>query len=136
MPEVALEGGVIMSVMGRPKIPIDWEEFDKLCSLQCTLNEIAGWFKCSPDTIERRVQEEYDRTFADYHNEKRQLGIISLRRRQYQIAMEGNVTMLIFLGKNLLNQSDKTMHLMAEVPQFKLAYNIESEVEDDRTQTG
>ena len=125
-----------MSVMGRPRIPIDWEQFDKLCQLQCTLNEIAGWFKCSIDTIENRVKEEFGRTFSDYHNEKRQAGIISLRRRQYEIAMSGNVTMLIFLGKNLLNQSDKTMHLMAEVPQFKLAYNIESEVEDDRTQTG
>ena len=31
----------------------------------------------------------------------------SLRSKQYEIAMKGNVTMLIFLGKNELDQADK-----------------------------
>ena len=32
---------------------------------------------------------------------------MSLRRKQYSTAMEGNATMLVWLGKNWLSQSDK-----------------------------
>ena len=38
---------------GRPKKQINWEEFDKLCFMQGTLAEIAGFFGVSEDTIER-----------------------------------------------------------------------------------
>ena len=47
-----------MAKMGRPRIEIDKEEFEKLCDIQCTLTEIAGWFRCSPDTIENWCKRE------------------------------------------------------------------------------
>lgn len=96
-----------MSNMGRPKIEINWFEFDKLCAIQCSLREIAGWFDCSEDTIERRVKETHDVTFAEYFDQKRGKGKIALRRKQYDVAMNGNVSMLIWLGKQYLDQSDK-----------------------------
>ena len=96
-----------MSVMGRPRIEIDWKEFDKLCGLQCTLEEIAGWFNCSIDTIENRVKEVHGITFSEYFSQKRSSGRISLRRKQYEAAMSGNTALLIWLGKQYLNQSDK-----------------------------
>lgn len=88
-------------------VEINWEEFDKLCALQCTLNEIASWFDCSEDTIERRVKEKWGIKFAEYYAQKRGKGKISLRRKQFETAMAGNVTMLIWLGKQMLNQRDK-----------------------------
>ena len=93
---------------GRPKILIDWEEFKKLCKIQCTLAEISAWFNCSEDTIERRCQEEKEMLFADYYKKNSASGKISLRRTQMKAAMEGNVTMLIWLGKQFLDQKDKT----------------------------
>ena len=39
--------------MARPKKEIDQEQFEKLCGLQCTKEEVADWFDCSEDTIER-----------------------------------------------------------------------------------
>ena len=93
--------------MGRPKIDIDFKEFDKLCSLQCTLVEIAGWFNCCEDTIENRVKEVHSVTFSEYFKQKRGKGKIALRRFQYQSAEKGNVTMLIWLGKQWLDQRDK-----------------------------
>ena len=39
--------------------------------------------------------------------QKRKAGFVSLRRKQYELAMAGNATMLIFLGKQYLGQSDK-----------------------------
>ena len=94
-------------VMGRPRIEIDWTEFEKLCELQATLEEIAGWFNCSVDTIENRVKEVHSITFSEYFSQKRSRGKISLRRRQMQLALNGNPAMLIFLGKNYLHQADK-----------------------------
>jgi hypothetical protein len=96
-----------MSNMGRPRIEIDWNQFNKLCSIQCTLEEIAGWFSCSVDTIENRVKEVHGITFSEYFRQKRSGGKISLRRKQYETALAGNTTMLIWLGKQYLEQSDK-----------------------------
>lgn len=93
--------------MARPRIEINWTEFDKLCALQCTLNEIASWFGCSPDTIERAVKRDKKRSFADYYEEKRGTGRIALRRYQMQAAEKGNTAMLIWLGKQYLGQTDK-----------------------------
>jgi len=93
--------------MGRPPIEIDWVEFDKLLNLQATKKEIAGWFNCSEDTLENKIREKHDMTFSAYFDLRSQGGKISLRRKQFQTAMSGNVSMLIFLGKQWLGQADK-----------------------------
>lgn len=92
--------------MGRPRIEIDWKELDKLFYLQCTLVEIAGWFDCSEDTIELRVKEKHGITFTELSSKRSAKGKISIRRKQYQKAEEGNPTMLIWLGKQYLGQKD------------------------------
>lgn len=93
---------------GRPLIGIDWEEFDKLCYMQCTLVEIADWFQCSVDTIERAVIREKKLGFAEYYKKKSCAGKISLRRSMFNKATtEGNVTMMIWLSKQYLGMSDK-----------------------------
>lgn len=92
--------------MARPKLEIDKEQFEKLCGLQCTLIEIAGFFHCSEDTVERWCKREYQRDFADIFREKRSTGQISLRRSQFRMA-ETNPTMAIWLGKQYLGQTDK-----------------------------
>lgn len=92
---------------GRPKIKINWEELDKLCEIQCTLVEISNWFSCSEDTIENRVKEEKGETFSEYYKKKASKGKMSLRRKQIEVANTGNVTMLIWLGKQYLEQKDK-----------------------------
>ncbi len=94
---------------GPKPIEIDWDEFDKLCAMQCTLKEIAAWFNCSPDTIENRCKEVQGEKFSDYYEKKSAYGKISLRRKQFQIATEGrgSVPMAIWLGKQYLGQSDK-----------------------------
>jgi len=91
---------------GRPKKEISKEQFEKLCGLQCTLDEIAGFFNCSPDTIERFVKRTYHRNFADVFKEYSAQGKISLRRYQFKLA-EKSAAMAIFLGKNLLGQTDR-----------------------------
>jgi PBSX family phage terminase large subunit len=90
---------------GRPRIEIDEQQFENLCKLQCTLDEIASFFSCSPDTIERWCKRTYDEKFAEVFKKKSAKGKASLRRIQFKLA-EKNVAMAIFLGKQYLGQSD------------------------------
>lgn len=92
--------------MARPRIDIDKKSFESLCAIQCTLDEIAGFFRCSEDTIERWCQREYKQSFADVFRQKRAGGKISLRRFQFRQA-ETNPTMAIWLGKQYLGQTEK-----------------------------
>ena len=100
--------------MARPRIEIDFEQFKGLCSIQCTLEEIACWFKCSEDTIERWCKRELKMSFADAYKKHSARGKISLRRWQYQMA-EHSVPMAIFLGKNWLGQTDRVEQTNIEV---------------------
>ena len=92
--------------MARPRIEIDFEQLKGLCSMQCTLEEIASFFKCSEDTIERWCKRELKESFADTYKKYSANGKISLRRWQFKMA-EHNSTMAIWLGKQWLGQTDK-----------------------------
>ena len=91
--------------MGRKRTNINYSQLDKLLGLQCTLKECAFYFNCSEDTIERAVRRDKNTSFAEYRELKRQAGLISLRRSQFQLS-EKNPSMAIWLGKQYLNQND------------------------------
>lgn len=93
--------------MARPKIEIDFDMVKKLCAIQCTGQEIADVLDVSYDTLERRVKEVYQISFADYIKKHSANGKMSLRRKQHEVAMNGNTTMLVWLGKQYLGQTDK-----------------------------
>lgn len=93
--------------MGRPRKEIDKDQFENLCNINATLKEIAGWFRCSEDTIERWCEREYGASFADTYEKYSQEGKISIRRAQIKLALSGNPTMLIWLGRQMLGQTDK-----------------------------
>ena len=46
--------------------------------------------------------------FTAFSAEKKSEGVELLKAKQYQTAMDGNVTMQIWLGKQYLGQRDKT----------------------------
>jgi hypothetical protein len=85
--------------MGRPLLPIDKKLVEGLASNGCTNEEIATLVGCSCNTIERR--------FGGTLRKGRASLKMSLRRQQVEIAKAGNTTMLIWLGKQYLGQSDK-----------------------------
>ena len=93
--------------MARPIITIDYEVVDKLCHIQCTGEEIASVLGIDYDTLQRAVKRDHKKSFAEYSEQKRSGGKASLRRMQWKAAESGNTTMLIWLGKQMLNQSDK-----------------------------
>lgn len=104
--------------MGRPPIQINWDEVKKLCKLQCTAEEIAGWMNISVDTLENKLRTEQQTTFSVFFKMHSAGGKVSLRRAQYSTAIKGNAALLIWLGKQYLGQSDKleTMELTPPEP--------------------
>lgn len=82
------------------------EEFEKLCSMWCTLIEISDFFDVCEDTLEDWCKDEYGMTFSDVYKRKSSKGNMALRRWQMKSAEKGNVTMQIWLGKQHLNQKE------------------------------
>lgn len=97
---------------GRPLKPINQIEFEKLCGLQCTQEEICGWFGVCSDTLESWCKRTYEMNFSEVFKEKRGVGKISLRRAQFRLA-EKNANMAIWLGKQYLGQSDRGEYTVA-----------------------
>lgn len=94
-----------MARMGRPKKLIDKTQFENLCSLQCTREEICQWFDVTEKTLDKWCKDTYGTTFSLVFDKKRGTGKISLRRSQFQLAQK-NATMAIWLGKQYLGQRD------------------------------
>jgi len=88
-------------VVGRPKKPIDLELVEDLAGIMCTHEEIAQILKVSVSTLEHN--EEFLQVYKRALNTAKS----SLRRRQYQAAMDGSNALLIWLGKQYLGQTDK-----------------------------
>lgn len=112
--------------MARPLKKIDKTEFEKLCAIQCTKPEIQAWFDVTDKTLDGWIKREYGdaASFSEIFRQKRAKGKISLRRKQYQTALDGNSTMLIWLGKQYLEQTDQnnvvSMHeIKVELPTEK-----------------
>jgi len=82
------------------KSVIDSEEVLKLAAMGLTVHEIASFVGVCGRTIERRC--------AKALKSGRAQACGSLRRKQFEKAVkEGNVTMLIWLGKQMLGQKDR-----------------------------
>ena len=75
---------------GRPRKEIAKLEFEQLCKIQCT------------ETCKRT----YKQTFSEVYKIYAQDGKVSLRRMQFNLAKK-SPAMAIFLGKNMLGQSDE-----------------------------
>ena len=85
--------------MARTPKRIDPAQVKKLASIGLSNAEIGAVLDCSPDTIERR--------FKGIMKAGREHRNASLRRKQFEVAVAGNPTMLIWLGKQFLGQADK-----------------------------
>lgn len=91
--------------MARPRKEIDQKQFENLCGLQCTKEEICGWFDVTDKTLENWCKRTYRSGFSEVFRQKRGAGKISLRRSQWRLA-EKNANMAIWLGKQYLDQKD------------------------------
>tara|TARA_R110000822_G_scaffold300474_1_gene423862 strand:- start:138 stop:440 length:303 start_codon:yes stop_codon:yes gene_type:complete len=95
--------------MARPKkYNIDTIQVKKLSSLGCTNKEMGDFFGCSADLLEKSYSEFLIKGRAEQK--------MRLRQLQWKACESGNVSMLIFLGKNMLGQQDRIEETQLEEP--------------------
>lgn len=92
--------------VGHPGYEIDWNKVDYLLEAGCLGTQIAASLGISADTLYNHCMREKGVNFSAYLKEKRAKGDSSLHLKQYEMAMDGNTTMLLWLGKNRLNQKE------------------------------
>jgi len=100
--------------MARPKADIDWKRVDELLEADCEGTEIAASLGIAPDTLYRRCEKDNKVCFSKYLHEKKAQGNTLLKKAQFDMALSEDLrvvgaakSMLIWLGKQRLNQSDK-----------------------------
>jgi hypothetical protein len=95
-------------VVGRDKKVVPPKDVERLAQMGCKDSEIAEWFGVDENTLRYNFSVELL---------KGKLALSqSLRQAQIRLAMSGNATMLIWLGKNILGQSDNPVDSEANTP--------------------
>lgn len=93
---------------GRPEKLIDWKIVDEHLEAGCPGMEVAAVIGVHEHTLYRRCEIEKQTNFSVYAQEKRAKGKASLRKVQHDLAVEGDKTLLIWLGKAVLEQREIT----------------------------
>jgi hypothetical protein len=98
-----MEQIVIVEEVQRPptRKPVDKDLIYKLAAIHCTNKEIASITGVHYDSLQRH--------YKDILVAGRENGKGKLRRKMWEEAMKGNVTMMIWLSKNYLGMTDHVM---------------------------
>lgn len=89
----------------------------KMLELACQFPGITEEGVCNilgvtRSTLEKFIRRKYDMTYSAFRDQKKGKMHYMLRAKQFEIAMKGNVSMLIWLGKNELDQTDKNQTVL------------------------
>ena len=80
--------------VGRPRVKIDEGQLEKLAAIECSFEEMASIVGCSVRTLHDNFRTVIEKGRAQAR--------ASLKRRQFELAMDGNATMLICWGRFVL----------------------------------
>lgn len=98
-----------MAQIEKRSYKLDTQMIAKLASIMCSYEEIASVMNTSVDNLKKRYKDIIENGRAE--------GKKSLRRKQMEVALEkGDVRMLIFLGKNYLDQKDTPTDTESQEP--------------------
>lgn len=95
-------------VVGRDKKIVPPRDVERLAQMGCKDSEIAEWFGVDENTLRYNFSVELLKGKLALNQ--------SLRQAQIRLAMSGNATMLIWLGKNILGQSENPTDSEANAP--------------------
>lgn len=110
---------------GRPKKEFtekDIEQIKVLARCHCPDTEIAAWFGVNEATIKRH--------FAPLLKEQRDVGKGNIRAKQFRMAMEGDRTMLIWIGKQILGQREQTNISLEKLPEELIIQEVERRIRE------
>jgi len=71
---------------GRPCVKIDQEQFEEMCNIHCTREEIARLMKCSEAAVSQWCERTYKENFTTAYKRFSAGGKMSLRRTMFKTA--------------------------------------------------
>jgi len=95
-------------VVGRDRKIVPPRDVERLAQMGCKDSEIAEWFGIDENTLRYNFSVELLKGKLALNQ--------SLRQAQIRLALSGNATMLIWLGKNILGQSENPTDSEANAP--------------------
>lgn len=98
--------------MAKRKRVVKISDIKQCAKLQCTAREAAAFLSIRVHTFNDLLQN--DPHVRKAWDDGKQLGCISLRRKQMRLAGQ-NATMAIFLGKQMLGQRDIQSHELSGI---------------------
>ena len=104
------KGGRPKKVAGTNKYEFDEEKIEMLASKFWNMSEIAAFYDVDESTIRKR--------FPNLVTKGREKGKARLRDMQLAAAQKGNVSMLIWLGKQYLEQREPVAKTVEDAPQL------------------
>jgi len=106
--------------MSRQRGPFDWNLVESLAKLEATETFVAERLLAANNeeinassivakvkTLQRRIRERFDCSYVQYREKNKEYRRIMLRGWQWKAAEQLNPTILIWLGKQYLGQTDK-----------------------------
>jgi hypothetical protein len=113
---------------------INWETIDGMLIAGCNGTQCAAAIGIHPETLYNRCKDERGMGFSDYSQAKRAHGDGLLHAAQFQKAYKDkNPTMLIWLGKQRLNQKENDQLTDAETS--RIAKQLSDAVKAETTIT-
>lgn len=89
---------------------IDKDELEKLMKLYPSEQEASDWFGVNPKTLIRFIRKHFKCSFVQLRDKSFTKTKIAIKRAQIDKALKGDNTMLIWVGKQYLDQREKQSH--------------------------
>ncbi len=109
--------------MARPRASLNIEQLYQLMRMKPTLADTAAFFEVSEDTIERFIDRKTGLTFKVFREQHMVHCRHSLIRKAYEMALDGDRSMLALCLKHMCGWNDKAM-ADNDIKPITLAYNI------------
>ena len=122
-------GGVSLSPT--VKMEFDLDQIEYMARQHCSFKEIAQFYRCSEATIQLRYKEDTD--FRAAMDKGRFHTVEIIRRKQIESATAGNPQMLMWLGKQMLGQTEKAdVDKMSRAQPINIQINAPVSIESDK----
>lgn len=102
---------------GRKSTIIDWGAVIDLLKIGSSAAEVCAVLGISDRTLRKQVLNDHNMEWAEFARCGKAKGRNMLRSKQFEVAMDGDKTMLIWLGKQRLGQAEKqeTRHTITNI---------------------
>jgi len=103
---------------------VNWDLVNSALQAGCSGVEIAAKLGMIDETLYRACRNKFGISFSEYALAKRAEGDLLLKMKMYQIAMNGDKTMLVFLAKTRLGMVEEHKIELTAIPQISWSTEI------------